>query len=163
MAANTFTDWQTPNAQQESSSLPLFGPAPVFRNNKDYQLAGYRTLQDTTYPDGYLGTMSSNRRQDKTLGTLSRKNARQYSRGVHKGERVNPGDYVWPEEFNLWTGIAYQDAGVKFAPPGATPVVLTNDGKVGPRGIPRTLYAENQEYIDLERRAGLKSLKPSWR
>jgi hypothetical protein len=43
------------------------------------------------------------------------------------------------------------------------PVVLTNDGKVGPRGIPRTLYAENQEYIDLERRAGLKTLKPTWR
>ena len=105
MAANTFTDWQTPNAQQESSSLPLFGPAPVFRNNKDYQLAGYRTLQDTTYPDGYLGTMSSNRRQDKTLGTLSRQNARQYSRGVHKGERQNPGDYIWPDEFNLWTRV----------------------------------------------------------
>jgi hypothetical protein len=120
-------------------------------------------MQDTTYPDGYLGTMSSNRRQDKTLGTLSRKNARQYSRGVHKGERVNPGDYVWPNEFNLWTGISYQDAKKKFAPPGAMPVVLTNDGKVGPRGIPRTLYAENQEYIDLERRAGLKTLKPTWR
>jgi hypothetical protein len=107
--------------------------------------------------------MSSNRRQDKTLGTLSRQNARQYSRGVHKGERVNPGDYVWPNEFNLWTGISYQDAGMKFAPPGAMPVVLTNDGKVGPRGIPRTLYAENPEYIDQERRAGLKTLKPTWR
>jgi hypothetical protein len=120
-------------------------------------------MQDTTYPDGYLGTMSSNRRQDKTLGTLSRQNARQYSRGVHKGERVNPGDYVWPDEFNLWTGISYQDARKKFAPPGAMPVVLTNDGKVGPRGIPRTLYAENPEYIDQERRAGLKTLKPTWR
>ena len=159
----SFSDWQSPNSVNESSSLPVFGAQPMFRNNKDYQLAGYRTMQDTTYPDGYLGTMSSNRRQDKTLGTLSRKNARQYSRGVHKGERVNPGDYVWPEEFNLWTGVAYQDAGVKFAPPGAMPVVLTNDGKVGPRGIPRTLYADNQEYIDLERRAGLKSLQPSWR
>jgi hypothetical protein len=158
-----FSDWQSPNSVSESSSLPIFGPEPVFRNNKDYQLAGYRTMQDTTYPDGYLGTMSSNRRQDKTLGTLSRQNARQYSRGVHKGERVNPGDYVWPDEFNLWTGISYQDARKKFAPPGAMPVVLTNDGKVGPRGIPRTLYAENPEYIDQERRAGLKTLKPTWR
>jgi len=163
MASNTFTDWQTPNAQQESSSLPLFGPAPVFRNNKDYQLAGYRTLQDTTYPDGYLGTMSANRRQDKTLGTLSRQNARQYSRGVHKGERQNPGDYLWPDEFNLWTGIAYQDAGVKFSPPGAMPVVLTNDGKVGPKGIPRVAEQQNQQYIDAERRATLKTLRPSWR
>jgi len=159
----SFSDWQSPNSVSESSSLPVFGPEPVFRNNKDYQLAGYQTMQDTMYPDGYLGTMSSNRRQDKTLGTLSRQNARQYSRGVHKGERVNPGDYVWPNEFNLWTGISYQDAGKKFAPPGAMPVVLTNDGKVGPRGIPRTLYAENPEYIDQERRAGLKTLKPTWR
>ena len=161
MANQSFADWQTPNAQQESSSQPMFVPAPMFRNNKDYQLAGYRTLQDTTYPDGYLGTMSANRRQDKTLGSMSRTNARQYSRGVHKGERVNPGDYVWPDEFNLWTGIAYESKGMKFAPPGAMPVQLTNDGKVGTKGIPRTMEQQNQEYIDLERRAQLKTLKPS--
>ena len=159
----SFSAWQSPNSVSEHASLPLFGAAPVFRNNKDYQLAGYRALQDTTYPDGYLGTMSSNRRQDKTLGTLSRKNARQYSRGVHKGERVNPGDYVWPDEFNLWTGITYQDAGVKFSPPGAMPVVLTNDGKVGPKGIPRVAEQQNQQYIDAERRATLQALRPSWR
>ena len=94
---------------------------------------------------------------------MSRTNARQYSRGVHKGERVNPGDYVWPNEFNLWTGIAYESKGMKFAPPGAMPVQLTNDGKVGPKGIPRTMEQQNQEYIDLERRAQLKTLKPSWR
>ena len=120
-------------------------------------------MPDAAYPDGYLGTMSANRRQDKILGSLSRMNARQYSRGVHKGERINAGDYIWPDEFNLWTGIAYESKGQKFAPPGAAPVVLTNDGKVGPKGIPRVDERQNAEYIDAERRAKLSSLRPSWR
>jgi hypothetical protein len=107
--------------------------------------------------------MSSNRRQDKILGTLSRMNARQYSRGVHKGERINPGDYVWPEEFNLWTGIQLESQGLKFAPPGAEPVRLTNDGKVGPRGIPSRQGEEQVQEISAERRALLKSLAPPWK
>ena len=163
MANQSFNNWQTTPSPEGEVITPVFGPTPYFRNHKDHQLAGYLRVQDTAYPDGYLGTMSSNRQQDKTLGTLSRQNARQYSRGVHKGERQNPGDYVWPNEFNLWTGIAYQNAGIKFAPPGAMPVVLTNDGKVGPKGIPRVEEKQNQEYLDMERRAILKTLRPSWR
>jgi hypothetical protein len=159
----SFNHWQGPSEASGGATQNQFGPAPIFRNNKDYQLAGYRTIADTTYPDGYLGTMSSNRRQDKILGSLSRMNARQYSRGVHKGERINAGDYIWPDEFNLWTGIAHESRGQKFAPPGAVPVVLTNDGKVGPKGIPRVIDQPNQNYIDAERRAKLQSLRPSWR
>ena len=158
-----FTHWNSPSDPPGAATQAQFGPAPVFRNNKDYQLAGYRTLQDTTYPDGYLGTMSSNRRQYKILGSLSLMNARQYSRGVHKGERINPGDYIWPDEFNMWTGIAYESKGRKFAPPGAVPVQLTNDGKVGPKGIPRVMDQPNQDYIDAERRASLQTLRPTWR
>lgn len=160
---NAFTSWNNPQQAPDAGSAPLMGPAPVFRNNKDKELSGFRQFQDTMYPDGYLGTMSSNRRQDKILGHLSRKNARQYSRGVHKGERINPGDYIWPEEFNMWTGVAHQSKGMKFAPPGAVPVQLTNDGKVGPKGIPRTAEQQNQEFIDAERRAQLRTLKPTWR
>jgi hypothetical protein len=43
------------------------------------------------------------------------------------------------------------------------PVQLTNDGKVGPKGIPRVMDQPNQNYIDAERRAKLQSLRPSWR
>lgn len=159
----SFNHWQGHSDVSAGAAQNQFGPAPVFRNNKDYQLAGYRGTPDTQYPDGYLGTMSSNRRQDKILGTLSRNNARQYSRGVHKGERINQGDYIWPDEFNLWTGIAHESKGRKFAPPGAVPVQLTNDGKVGPKGIPRTMDQPNQDYISAERRAKLQTLRPSWR
>lgn len=140
----------------------MYGPAPVFRSSKDELLSGYKSQPDTQYPDGYLGTMSANRRQDKVLGTLSRNNARQYSRGVHKGERINPGDYMWPESFNPLTGIMLEAQGMKFAPPGAEPVRLTNDGKVGPRGLP-TPDVSQAVSINPERRSYFKSIMPAWR
>jgi hypothetical protein len=53
---------------------------------------------------------------------------------------------------------------LKFAPPGAEPVRLTNDGKVGPRGLPSR---QGEEQVDIdnspERRALLKSLAPRWK
>lgn len=164
MPANTFTSWGTANEPPGMGTAANFGPAPVWRNTKDQLLSGYRTGVEEQYPDGYLGTMSANRRQDKILGTLSRNNARQYSRGVHKGERINPGDYIWPDEFNKYTGLQLQSQGLKFAPPGAEPVRLTNDGKVGPRGLPSR---QGEEQVDIdnspERRALLKSLAPRWK
>lgn len=163
MAANTFTQWGSPAEPPGMGTAANFGPAPVFRNSKDELLSGYRTGVEEQYPDGYLGTMSSNRRQDKILGSLSRMNARQYSRGVHKGERINPGDYVWPEEFNLWTGLQMEAQGTRFAPPGAEPVRLTNDGKVGPRGLPSRNGEEQVDTPNPERQALLKSLAPRWK
>jgi hypothetical protein len=163
MSKNTFTSWMTPAAQNGVGTQSDFGPSPVFRNAKDLALSGYQTGADTQYPDGYLGTMSANRRQDKILGSLSRMNARQYSRGVHKGERINAGDYIWPDEFNLYTAIQYQAQGLKFAPTGAEPVRLTNDGKVGPRGISRDQKRDEATEISLQRRSQLKSLAPNWK
>jgi len=55
------------------------------------------------YPDGYLGTIRSRRddrgnNTDTVLDSLkSRQNQRGYQRGVHKGERIDPGQYMWPE------------------------------------------------------------------
>jgi hypothetical protein len=160
----TFANWNTPEQAPGVGTQVTFGPEPFFRNSKDQLLTGFRTAVDAQYPDGYLGTMSANRRQDKVLGTLSRMNARQYSRGVHKGERINTGDYFWPEEFGKYTGIQLEAAGLKFAPPGAEPVRLTNDGKVGPRGIPRSIDdGEQASQISPEMRSRLKSLAPRWR
>lgn len=159
MAANTFTSWQgatDPNG--------VLGPSPVFRDAKDRQLVAFGAGPDTQYPDGYLGTQaSSSRRSDKLLDSVHRSNSRPYSRGVHKGERVNPGDYVWPAEFTPMTGLEYEAKGLKWAPNGAEPVQLTNDGKAGPRGIPRNLDRPQQEIIDKQRRSMLKTLAPAWR
>lgn len=159
----SFNSWNNPDQSSGASSHLAYGPSPVFRNAKDMQLSGYRTAVDAQHPDGYLGTMSANRRQDKIVGSLSRMNARQYSRGVHKGERINAGDYLWPDEFNLYTALQYEAKGLKFAPVGAEPVRLTNDGKVGPRGISRDQKREEAVEMSLERRSRLASLKPSWR
>jgi hypothetical protein len=163
VAANSFTQWQQPEQGPGVGTAATYGPTPVFRNEKDQQLSGWRQSSDTQYPDGYLGTMSSSRRADKTMGTLSRMNARQYSRGVHKGEKINSGDYLWPDEFNLWTALNLEAEGKKFAPPGAEPVRLTNDGKVGPRGISRDNERNESQQISLERRSRLKSLAPRWK
>ena len=159
----TFNSWNSPAEPPGIGTQASLGPQPVFRNSKDALLSGYRTAVDAQHPDGYLGTMSSNRRQDKILGTLSRMNARQYSRGVHKGERINTGDYFWPDEFNKYTGLQMEAEGKKFAPVGAEPVRLTNDGKVGPRGIPRGDQDADAGQISPQQRARLKQLAPRWR
>jgi hypothetical protein len=158
-----FNNWGSSLDPNQNISQPLLGPSPVFRNAKDAQLAAWGSSPDVQYPDGYLGTMSSNRRQDKLTKHLMRSNSRPYSRGVHKGERINAGDYIWPDEFNLYTGVQLQSQGMKFAPPGAEPVRLTNDGKVGPRGIPRDLVHPDQPQIDLQRKSMLRTLAPPWR
>lgn len=160
----TFTQWNTSYDPQSSaqSSSPL-GPAPTFRSPQDARLAAWGTSPDVQYPDGYLGTSTSNRRQDKLTAAVMRTNTRSYSRGVHKGERINTGDYIWPDEFNLLTGIQLEARGMKFAPSGAMPTHLTNDGKMGPAGVPRGLGAADQPIIDAQRRSRLKSLAPPWR
>jgi hypothetical protein len=163
MNQQTFANWAGGYDPQGGETQPVLGPSPMFRDEKDRRLAAFGATPDTQYPDGYLGVQSSNRRQDKLLNAVKRQNHRSYSRGVHKGERVNPGDYLWPEEFNLTTGLEMQSQGLKFAPPGAEPIRLTNDGKAGPRGIPRGLDRPQQEQIDMQRRSMLKRLAPGWR
>ena len=160
--ATSFANWQSPSSSPESGMVAGTGPTPVFRSAKDQRISAYGAGPDTQYPDGYLGTMSSNRRQDKLTNAV-RANQRAYSRGVHKGERINAGDYIWPKEFNLLTGIMLESKGKKFAPPGAEPVRLTNDGKVGPRGLPSQQPNIEVGQISPEQRSRLKSLAPRWR
>lgn len=143
--------------------MPLLGPAPVFRNAKDMRLAAFGATPDTQHPDGYLGTLYSNRRQDKLGQASLRTNTRSYSRGVHKGERINTGDYLWPQEWGPLTGIQNQLKGQKTAPAGVEPVTLTNDGKAGPRGLPSSLDRPRVQSIDPERSSRLKRLAPTWK
>lgn len=160
----SFTDWQGTGVH-DTQSQALLGPTPAFRDLKDRRLAAWGSSPDVQHPDGYLGTQgATTRRQDKLLDSVHRQNHRSYSRGVHKGERINPGDYLWPEEFNLNTGLERQMAGDKrYAPVGAEPVRLTNDGKAGPRGTPSTLERPQQEIIDYQRQSMLKSLLPRYK
>ena len=73
----------------------------------DFMRLGVGRAPQAEYPDGYLGTIRS-RRDDKgkpyaisdtVLDSLkNRQNQRAYQRGVHKGERIDPAQYMWPED-----------------------------------------------------------------
>jgi hypothetical protein len=162
-----------------------YGPQPFFRDELDAFRSMWRRTPEGQYPDGYLGTITA-RRDDKLLRTLrSRETQRSYQRGVHKGERIDPGDYIWPEQFNLESGLKREaTTGLRYAPPGGgmQPAVLTNYGKtsnqpyqrpfeegrngMAPRGVPSgfTNWPQPPQQIDPARAAQLARLAPgrSW-
>jgi hypothetical protein len=119
------------------------GPVPRGHDYLDNLRMYWRRTPEAQYPDGYLGTVPS-RRGDRLLdGLKARQTNRPYTRGIHKGERIDTRDYEWPPEFNLWTGLEMEAAGVRFFPPG----LVTQEGilegeryptdrKVGPRSVP---------------------------
>ena len=86
----TFTDWGGGYDPYTPESQPLLGPTPTFRSSKDAQLSAWGGSPDTQYPDGYLGTMSSNRRQDKILNAVQRTNSRPYTRGDTRVRELMP-------------------------------------------------------------------------
>ena len=81
------------------------GGVPVARSELDFLRLGVGRIPQAEYPDGYLGTIRS-RRDDKgkpyavsdvVLDSLkNRQNQRAYQRGVHKGERIDAAQYMWP-------------------------------------------------------------------
>ncbi len=159
-----FANWNSPSAPPGAATTAALGPAPNFRSSKDYLLSGYRTGVETQFPDGYLGPMEGNRRADKILGHIERMNLRQYSRGVHKGERINPTDYLWPNEFNKFTSLQLESKGEKFAPVGTYSPDLTNDGKMnGAEAIRRAQPGTEQTPINPERQSRLRHLMPLYR
>jgi hypothetical protein len=126
---------------------------------------GTGRVPSAEYPDGFVGTIRS-RRDDKgkpystseaVLNSVqTRVNQRSYQRGVHKGERIDPGDYVWSDQWSNVTGIRNQMRGKKTAPvPHLAPVHLVNDGKAN---TPNNVPAELNE----RRQAQLSGLRPRW-
>lgn len=67
---------------------------------------------EAEYPDGFLGSVNS-RRGDKLLDAIGSMNRRSYTRGVHRGERIDPGDYVWTADWNPERGIIAQAQGMR--------------------------------------------------
>lgn len=133
-------------------------PEPFFRDNLDFQRSMYRRVPSAEYPDGYLGTMRT-RRDDRLLQDVQRRvNERSYQRGVHKGERIDPGDYFWPKEFNPQTGLQVEATGMRFAPAEALlPRAAMTERQMVPRG--------SQSLIEVspERVEQLRRLTPDWR
>jgi hypothetical protein len=103
-------------------------------------------------------------------GLKARTNQRPYTRGVHKGERIDARDYFWPEEFNNMTGLAHQAAGIKFSPPGLGDYLpderYPTDRRVGPRGVPigyrNALTGVPRTPTAADRAPVLRSQAPPW-
>jgi hypothetical protein len=143
---------------------------PVARDTMDSLRIGVGRVPSAEYPDGYLGTIRS-RRDDRLLDSIkNRVNQKSYQRGVHKGERIEPSMYYWPEGVNPMMGIQRQMAAVIDTSSGATvyramrnapqthltPAPhLVNDGKANTQ-------ANEPGQIDARRQAMLAYLRPVW-
>lgn len=85
-----------------------YGGSVAARGDLDAIRIGTGRIPSAEYPDGYLGTIRS-RRDDRILDSVkSRLNQKAYQRGVHKGERIEPSQYFWPESFNDNMGLQRQ-------------------------------------------------------
>jgi hypothetical protein len=130
----------------------------------------WRRTPEATYPDGYLGTINS-KRQDRILnGLKQRENNRPYTRGVHKGERIDGRDYFWPDEFNPWTAMEMEQMGEKYFPPGLGMDLeyerYPTDRKTGPKRVPNGGQSNGTVEWGIrnnpDRVAVLRRLAPSW-
>lgn len=161
--------------------------APVRANGGGgHQAVGYRDVLDArrsvgdpgnrvpsaAYPDGYLGTIQS-RREDRLLKNVQeRLTQRSYQRGVHKGERVDPGDYRWTADVNPMAGLEAQAAGTKWAPKGTPSERLAHMGKVNALSPDEILALAQQtgvttgdqtQQINAQRKMAMRGLLPSWK
>lgn len=142
-----------------------------WRDSLDATRAGQgNRIPQAEYPDGYLGNVGG-RQQDKLLNSLkNRLTDRSYQRGVHKGERVDPGDYFWPPEFNPNTRLIQQaQSTARWAPTGNPVEHLTFGGKPGPQDLERMRkqYGINPPavvaQIDPNRATQMGKLLPRWK
>ena len=163
---NATQNWQSLGAGGVYGSFNFGGGGTPARSDLDQLRMGVGRVPHAEYPDGYLGTIRS-RRDDKgkpsstsdaVLDSVrSRVNQKSYQRGTHKGERIDPGDYVWPREWSNETGISNQLKGRKTAPISITglPPHLVNDGKAD---IPNNVAIQT----DPRRREQFSRLRPQW-
>jgi hypothetical protein len=144
---------------------------PVARSELDSVRIGTGRIPSAEYPDGYLGTIRS-RRDDRLLDSIkSRVGQKNYQRGVHKGERVEPSAYFWSMDFNDQMGIKRQqrakpvniNGGVQYLVPRSGPQThlapaphLVNDGKAN-------TVANAPAEFNVQRANAMAYLKPAWR
>jgi hypothetical protein len=156
--------------------------APVHGGGGGRTLSGYRDILDARrsaaaprtpnaeYPDGYLGNVNS-RREDRLLNAVqNRLTARNYQRGVHKGEKIDNSDYFWSPEFHPMSGLEAQARGQKWGPVGSTAAEQINHmGKnhmIPPEQMSRVAQQYNVKEItpvDPVRQDKMSRLLPAWR
>lgn len=171
-----------------NTPLNIGQPGSVVRANGGggHQVVGYRNVLDArrsvgdpnartpsaAYPDGYLGTING-RRDDRLLKSVqSRLTQRSYQRGVHKGERVDPGDYRWTAEVNPMAGLEAQARGERWAPSGSPTERLAHMGKVNALSPDEMLALAQQvgvdpnnqtQIVNAQRKMAMRGMLPSWK
>lgn len=166
---------------------PVSQPGSVVRSNGGggHQVIGFRDVLDARraaasdarapsaeYPDGYLGTINS-RRSDRLLDTLkNRLTQRSYQRGVHKGEKIEGRDYVWPADLNPMSAIKAQAQGKKWTQQGSPAERLAHGGKVNAVSPEEMLRLQQQYGVDSNdhtqvvnpgRKQSMSGLLPNWK
>lgn len=171
----SFTQWQGrdyPQSDAPFRAAEVSGPQPAFRDELDAARSMYRRTPDAQYPDGYLGTINP-RRQERLKTNTARSDNKPYTRGVHKGERMDTKDYFWPDEFRPEHGLVAQMEGHKFI---SQPMLMDagfteyvkppEDGpkmaRVGLRGLPARVGTVQWGTIDSSRAEALQRLAPPW-
>lgn len=156
MSGFAFSQWQV-NPPYDAPVSTQTGPEPYFRDKWDAGRSAFFRTPESEYPDGYLGTIEGTRRDDKLMEFLGKRD-RSYQRGVHKGERIDPQDYVWPAYWNNEVGLQAQARGERVAPVGTPNERLVAEGKMPvPRGAGGVIT------VDRARAEQLRRLAPSWR
>ncbi len=145
------------------------GGMPVARSDIDATRMAVGRTPSAEFPDGYLGNVKSRRSarnggegssaSDVVLDSLkNRLTQRSYQRGVHKGERVDPSDYIWPAAWQPTRGLQFEAQGQKttLATTIGAPVHLVNDGKAD------SMALQPSETSPI-RNAFNERLRPAWR
>jgi hypothetical protein len=175
----SFSQWQQqgayPGGDAPFRAAEVAGPQPFFHDPLDAMRAMHRRTPDATYPDGYLGTIQTKRADRLREGLQKRQDNKPYSRGVHKGERLDGRDYFWPPEMQPTDGLVAQMEGRRYVPPGVlmeAGVIQTRQmaepngpalARVGMRGVPGGRNgAVKWDRPDPEKSSQLKRLAPPW-
>jgi len=154
------------------------GGVPVARGDLDFLRLGVGRVPSAEYPDGYLGTIRSRRddrgRPSSTSDTVlnsmkQRLGQRGYQRGIHRGERIDPSDYFYPNKLDPQRGLKRQmkaehNGNVYLSPRHVENQMLVpaphlpNDGKAGP-----SVRSDSPYSMDAKRVSQLSNMRPSWR
>lgn len=152
------------------------GGVPVARSELDHLRMGVGREPSAEYPSGYLGTIRSRRddrgrassASDRVLDSMkTRLGQKNYQRGVHRGERIDPADYYYPAALRPERGIQRQMMAVQVGNVYMTTKYvenmmlvpaphLQNDGKAN-------LRSTSPGEIDQKRVSQLKRLTPAWK
>jgi hypothetical protein len=113
---------------------------------------------EAQYPDGYIGSGTGgtgSRREDRLANTINDLNRRPYTRGVHKGERIDPADYLWPSDMQPNRSLMSRRANSMRTPlVGHEQPVLVRGGK----DLPPPMAVVPDEH----RQGQLSHLRPPW-